>query len=169
MRYDFTAQENIGLGNVAHIEDTARVRQAADKAGVNHAIESLPHGYQTMLSRMFAQDGNGVDLSGGEWQKIAIARMFMRDADLFILDEPTAALDAQAESELYGRFVDLVAGRTSLVISHRFSTVRMADMVVVLENGHITELGTHEELMALGNRYANLYRMQAERYTLPSR
>ncbi len=164
MCYDFTAQENIGIGDVERIADIARVRQAAQKAGVHHTIENLPQGYQTMLSCMFADNGAGVDLSGGEWQKIAIARMFMRDADLLILDEPTAALDAQAEYDIYSRFIELVKGRTGLLISHRFSTVRMADVVAVLEDGHITEYGSHDKLLSLGGTYARLYNMQAERY-----
>jgi len=164
MRYDFTAQENIGLGDVERVADIDHVRRAAQKAGVHATIESLPHGYQTMLSRMFAEDGYGVDLSGGEWQKIAIARMFVRDADLLILDEPTASLDAQAEYEIYSRFIELVEGRTSLLISHRFSTVRMADVIAVLANGRIIELGTHNELIANMGTYAKLYNMQAERY-----
>lgn len=107
------------------------------------------------------------DLSGGEWQKIALARMFMRNADVLILDEPTAALDAQAEYDLYERFVDLVKGRTSVIISHRFSTVRMADAIAVLEDGQITEFGTHNELMTRNGSYAKLYTMQAQQYQQP--
>ena len=164
IRYDFTAQENIGLGDVEHLEDIVRIRQAAQKAGIHNTIESLPQGYQTMISRMFGDNGAGVDLSGGEWQKIAIARMFMRKADLLILDEPTAALDAQAEHEIYRRFAELVTGHASLLISHRFSTVRMADIIAVLENGIISEHGSHDELLSRGKTYAKLYTMQAERY-----
>jgi ATP-binding cassette subfamily B protein len=164
MHYDFTAQENIGLGKVEYIDDVVRVQQAAKKAGIHNVIESLPKGYQTLLSRMFDNNGSGVDLSGGEWQKLSIARMFMREADLLILDEPTAALDAQAEFDIYRRFIELVRGRSSLLISHRFSTVRMADMVAVLDEGHITEYGSHDELLSLGGTYAKLYKMQADRY-----
>lgn len=164
VRFDLTAQENIGVGDVAHLEDHTRVREAAIKTGVHPVIEALPQGYQTILSRWLAENGLGVDLSGGEWQKLAMARMFMRQADLLILDEPTAALDAQAEYDLYSHFVELMAGRTTLLITHRFSTVRMADVVAVLEHGEITEYGTHAELMILEGTYARLYRMQAERY-----
>jgi ATP-binding cassette subfamily B protein len=165
MQYDFTAQENIGLGDVRYIEDVPRIHRAAEKAGVHDTIKGLPQGYQTTLSRMFGGNGSGMDLSGGEWQKIAVARMFMRqDAELLILDEPTAALDAQAEYEIYDRFVFLVEGRTSLLISHRFSTVRMADAIAVLQDGHVTEYGSHEELLSHGRTYARLYKMQAERY-----
>ncbi|RPI95300.1 MAG: ABC transporter ATP-binding protein [Chloroflexi bacterium] len=167
MHYDLAAQENIGLGDVQHIENIERVRQAAMKAGIHERIEQLPQGYQTQVSLMFGgkdKDGVNVDLSGGEWQKIALARMFMRNANFLILDEPTAALDAQAEYDIYNRFVELVAGKTSLLISHRFSTVRMANWIAVLEDGKVTEYGSHNQLMALGGRYMELYNMQANRY-----
>ncbi len=164
VHYDLTAYENIGLGNIARIEDTDWVQQAAHQAGVHHAINALPEGYQTTLSRWLVSDGLGADLSGGEWQKLALARMFMRTASFLILDEPTAALDAQAEHELYQSFIDLVTGRTSLLISHRFSTVRMADKIAVLEQGAITEYGSHDELMFQAGSYARLYRIQAEQY-----
>lgn len=164
VHYDLSVQENIGLGNVTHVEDTACVREAAMEAGVHNTIVKLPKGYQTILSRWLAGNELAGDLSGGEWQKIALARMFIRKADLLILDEPTAALDAQAEYEVYSRFTKLVVGRTSLLITHRFSTVRMADVVAVLENGYITEYGTHNELLSLSGTYAKLYGMQAEQY-----
>jgi ATP-binding cassette subfamily B protein len=164
MHYDFNAQENIGLGDVQFVEDYARVQQAAEKAGIHQTIEGLPQGYNTILSRMFGENGAGMELSGGEWQKIAVARMFMRQADFLILDEPTAALDAQAEYELYNRFVELVRDKTSLIISHRFSTVRMADTIAVVEDGQITEYNTHEELLAQGGTYARLFKMQADPY-----
>jgi ATP-binding cassette subfamily B protein len=111
------------------------------------------------------EEGTGVDLSGGQWQKIAIARMFMRQADFLILDEPTASLDAQAEYEIYSHFLNLIRGRTSMLISHRFSTVRIADLIAVLEDGKIVECGTHEELVASGSTYAKLYTLQASQYT----
>jgi ATP-binding cassette, subfamily B, bacterial len=170
VRYDLTAFENIALGDVAKLGNGDRrtaeeaVRRAAARAGIHERIDALPGGYQTVLSRWLAEEKQGVDLSGGEWQKIALARLFIRDADLLILDEPTAALDAQAEYEVYNHFVELVAGKTSLLISHRFSTVRMADLIAVLDGGRITEYGSHEELIALGGTYARLYSMQAERY-----
>jgi ATP-binding cassette subfamily B protein len=164
VRYNLTARENIGVGDVAAIEDLPRVNKAATDAGIHELIAGLPQGYETVLSRWLIEDQTGIDLSGGQWQKVGTARMFMREADFLILDEPTAALDAQAEYETYQRFVELVAGRTSLLISHRFSTVRMADVIAVLEDGAITEYGSHQELMALGGTYARLYNMQAERY-----
>ena len=162
--YDLTAQHNIGLGNVAQIENSEVVQQAAMKAGIHNRMVELPQGYQSFLGRWLANDDSGVDLSGGEWQKIALARMFMREAELLILDEPTAALDAQAEYDLYTHFRELMRGRTSLLITHRFSTVRMADTIAVIESGQITEYGTHDELLSLGRTYANLYTMQAENY-----
>ena len=135
VRFDLTAHENVGLGDVVRMTENDRVHRAAEKAGVHETLAALPQGYQTTLSRWLVDNGTGVDLSGGEWQKIALARLFIRDADLMILDEPTAALDAQAEYDVYSRFVDLVAVKTSLLISHRFSTVRMADVIAVLEEG----------------------------------
>jgi ATP-binding cassette subfamily B protein len=166
IHYDLTAKENIGLGNIAQLDESASIHQAAKKAGIDCAIERLPLGYDTILSRWLVGDGIGADLSGGEWQKLGMARMFMRDAstDLLILDEPTAALDAQAEYDMYTRFVELTAGRTTLLVTHRFSTVRMANLVAVIENGSITEYGSHDALLSLEGTYARLHRMQAERY-----
>lgn len=164
VHYDLTVQENIGLGDVADIENEQRVHRAAQIVGIHETLKNLPEGYQTVLSRWLTENENGIDLSGGEWQKIALARMFMRDADVLILDEPTAALDAQAEYDVYSHFVELVSGKTSLLISHRFSTVRMADMIAVLEDGKVSEYGSHEQLVSLGGTYAKLYNMQANMY-----
>jgi ATP-binding cassette subfamily B protein len=170
LRFEMTAQENIALGNVAQLWDENNqalldaVHRAASKAGIHDKIMSLPQGYHTILSRWLSKEEQGVDLSGGEWQKVALARMFMRNADLLILDEPTAALDAKAEYDLYNHFVELINGKTSLLISHRFSTVRMADVIAVLENGQISEYGSHEHLLSLGGTYSKLYNMQADRY-----
>ncbi|HYO50994.1 MAG TPA: ABC transporter ATP-binding protein [Chloroflexia bacterium] len=177
VRYEMTAHENIGLGDVDYLDDGNRVRQAAIKAGAHEAIERLACGYKTLLSRWLAGDTPGADLSGGEWQKVALARLFMRNerheqgeatgdegADLLILDEPTSALDAQAEYDIYERFAKLLEGRTGLLITHRFSTVRIADIVAVLEDGRITEHGTHHELLSLNRAYASLYNKQASRY-----
>ena len=165
VHYDLTAQENIGLGQVAEINNKHRVRRAAQDVGIHKRLEELPQGYQTVLSRWLTEDEQGVDLSGGEWQKIAIARMFMRDAEFLILDEPTASLDAQAENEIFQHFVNLTTGRTSFLISHRFSTVRMADLIAVLENGKITEFGTHHELFSTSGTYTRLYTMQVKQYS----
>jgi ATP-binding cassette subfamily B protein len=134
---------------------------AADQSLASSLLPRLPAGYRQMLGRRF---DDGVDLSGGEWQKIALARAYMRDAQVLILDEPTAALDARAEYEVFNRFAELMAGRMGVLISHRFSTVRMADRIVVLRLGEVVESGTHEELVAAGGLYAELFGMQAVGY-----
>jgi len=162
-RYDLTAQENIGVGNVNEIENTALVQQAAVKAGIHERIEALPQGYRSVISRWLTREKEGVDLSGGEWQKLALARTFLRDVDLLILDEPTAALDARAEYELYRHFKALMNGKTCLLITHRLSSVRMADEVAVLDQGTIAEHGTHASLRAKPGLYAQWYEMQVER------
>lgn len=160
-RFFLTAGENIGIGNVAQVHNDAAVIQAAEKGQADTVVSQLSEGYQTLLGRHF--DG-GVDLSGGEWQKIAISRAFMRDAKLLILDEPTAALDAESEYALFQRFKMLTEGLTTLLISHRFSTVRIADRILVIDEGQIIEEGTHEQLMDKQGRYATLFRMQSEKY-----
>ncbi|PZU84055.1 MAG: ABC transporter ATP-binding protein [Chelatococcus sp.] len=158
MRYNVTARENIGIGRIAGIDDLPRIVDAAAKSLADPLIAKLPQGYDQMLGRTFAQ---GLDLSGGEWQKVAIARAYFRDAEILVLDEPTAALDARAEAEIFERFRNLSAAKTALLISHRFSTVRMADRILVLEGGVILESGSHAELIALGGRYAELFDLQA--------
>jgi ATP-binding cassette subfamily B protein len=159
--YQVSAGENIGVGNVDHAEDMAAIATAAERAGADDVVRKLPEGFDTTLGKWFE---GGHQLSGGEWQKIALARAFMRDAQVLILDEPTAALDAQAEHDLFARIKELTAGKMALYISHRFSTVRMADRILFLENGRLVEQGTHEELMELGGRYAELFDLQAASY-----
>ena len=161
MRYEMTARENIAVGRIEELDNDDLLQHAAHKSMADEVIERLPAGYEQMLGRRF--DG-GVDLSGGEWQKIALARAYLRDAQLLILDEPTAALDARSEFEVFQRFAELTAGKMALFISHRFSTVRMADRIVVLEDGRIAEDGKHEELTHLGGRYAEMFEMQAASY-----
>jgi len=161
MRYEMTARENIAVGRVEDIDNLELVERAARKSMADHVIAQLPGNYEQMLGRRF--DG-GVDLSGGEWQKVALARAYLRNAQLLILDEPTAALDAPSEFEVFLRFAELTEGKMALFISHRFSTVRMADRIVVLENGKITEEGSHDELARRGGRYAEMFEMQASSY-----
>jgi ATP-binding cassette subfamily B protein len=160
--YQATAAENIGLGDVARIEDRPAAEQAAGRAGARSLIEDLPAGFDTPLGKWFDQ---GSQLSGGQWQKVALARAFMRDAPILVLDEPTSALDAVAEHELFNRLAELAAGRTTFYISHRFSTVRRADTILVLDQGALTEEGSHAALMALGGTYASLFTLQAAAYT----
>jgi len=161
VRYQFTVRENIGFGQVDALDDFARIQRAADRGGANALIQHLPNGYDTMLGRRWEK---GQELSGGEWQKIALARAFMRKAEVLVLDEPTSALDAEAEYEVFRRFGELMEGRIALLISHRFSTVRMADRIVVLSAGKIVELGSHAELIRLDGAYARLFNLQAEGY-----
>jgi ATP-binding cassette subfamily B protein len=172
-RFSLTLRENVAVGAfAAHMHDASGEagrsagaagdpEEAARRAGADDVARRLRHGYDTPLTRRFA---GGVELSGGEWQKVALARSYARDAALVILDEPTAALDADAEERLFAQFRALAAGKTTLLISHRFSTVRLADHILVLEDGRIGEAGSHGDLVALGGRYAALYEMQAGRY-----
>ena len=161
VRYEFSVADNIGFGDVPAVDDRERIVATARRTGAHNTVAALPHGYDTMLGKTYDE---GVDLSGGEWQFLAIARALMSNAEILILDEPTAALDALKEQELYERFATLTEGRTVVFISHRFSTVRMADVIVVLDDGRVVESGSHDELIALGGRYARMYRVQAARY-----
>ncbi|MGH2506129.1 MAG: ABC transporter ATP-binding protein, partial [Ktedonobacteraceae bacterium] len=159
--YYMSARENIGVGQIDEIENLARVENAARKSGASSIITKLPDGYSTMLGRWF-KDGH--QLSGGEWQKVALARAFMRNAPILVLDEPTSSLDAQAEYEIFTQFRQLTEGKTAIFISHRFSTVRLADRILVIEHGILKENGSHAELIALDGRYAELFNLQAEAY-----
>lgn len=161
MRYEMTAAENIAMGKVEYSEANEKIEGAAQKSGAHGLIQGLPGGYQQMLGRRFE---SGVDLSGGQWQKIALARAYLRDAQVLILDEPTASLDARSEHEVFERFAELTAGKMALLISHRFSTVRMADQILVLENGQIAEAGSHHDLMVQGGRYSQMFELQASSY-----
>jgi ATP-binding cassette subfamily B protein len=161
VRYHLTAAENIAVGRIEAREDRARITAAAKQSLADDLIRRLPQGYEQIIGKRFR---TGIDLSGGEWQKIAIARAYMRDAQLLILDEPTAALDARAEFEIFQRFKELSRGKTAMLISHRFSSVRMADRIVVLAGGRIEAVGTHDELLAEGGRYAELFELQAAGY-----
>jgi ATP-binding cassette, subfamily B, bacterial len=162
MRYEMTARENIAVGRIEFLDNLQKVQESARKSMANEVVAKLGSaGYDQMLGRRFE---TGVDLSGGEWQKVALARAYLRDAQLLILDEPTSALDARSEYEVFQRFAELTAGKMAVFISHRFSTVRMADRIVVLENGRIAEEGDHEYLTSLGGRYAEMFELQAASY-----
>lgn len=161
VRYAFTAAENIAVGRIEARTDRPRIERAAEQSLADAVIRKLPSGFEQIMGKRFS---TGVDLSGGEWQKVAIARAYMRDAQLLILDEPTAALDARSEFAIFERFKELSQGKTAVLISHRFSTVRMADRILVLEDGRMEEVGTHAELLAAGKRYAELFELQAAGY-----
>lgn len=161
MRYDMLASENIGVGRIEQLANTERIIGSAEKSLADAVVSALPERYGQMLGRRFE---NGVDLSTGQWQKVALARAYMRDAQILILDEPTASLDARAEFEVYQRFADLTSGKMAVLISHRFSTVRMADRILVLEGGRIAEQGSHQQLVSLGGKYAELFELQAAGY-----
>jgi ATP-binding cassette, subfamily B, bacterial len=161
VRYDFMLRENIAVGNIGRIGDEPAIKTAAERSLADSVAQRLAGRYDQMLGKRFE---NGVDLSGGEWQKVALARAYMRDAQLLILDEPTAALDARAEYEVFLRFSELTKGRMAVLISHRFSTVRMADRILVLKGGQLVEQGTHEALVEQGGLYAELFQLQAAGY-----
>ena len=160
-RFYMTAAENIAVGDIEELEDLDKIEHAAGQSLADDVIQNLPNGYDQMLGRRFEE---GVELSGGQWQKVALGRAYMRDAQLVILDEPTAALDARAEYEVFQRFAELTKGKTAVLISHRFSTVRMADRILVLEKGKMIELGSHEELLDNDKLYAELFQLQAQGY-----
>jgi len=159
--YHLTARENIWFGNTELAPDHEHVIDAARRSGADDVISGLPHGYDTILGKRFE---DGEELSIGEWQKVALARAFMRDAQIIVLDEPTSSMDAKAEYEVFQSFRQLVSGRTAILISHRFSTVRMADRIYVLKQGSVIEGGTHEELVRMRGTYARLFEMQARHY-----
>jgi ATP-binding cassette subfamily B protein len=161
LRYQMSVSQNIAVGNIKEIDDHSMIENAARQSLADILIQKLPAKYEQMLGRRFNQ---GIELSGGEWQKIALARAYMRNADLLILDEPTAALDARAEYEVFQRFADLTKGKSAVLISHRFSTVRMANRILVLEKGQLIEIGSHEELLKKEGRYAELFNLQAKGY-----
>ena len=161
MRYEMTASQNIAMGRIEESSNPTRIRAAALKSMAEEVVHKLPKRYEQMLGCRFS---GGVDLSGGEWQRLALARAYLRDAQLLILDEPTAALDARSEHEVFERFAELTQGKMSVLISHRFSTVRMADRILVLKNGTIAEQGPHNLLVKSGGSYAEMFELQAAHY-----
>ncbi|MET0791224.1 MAG: ABC transporter ATP-binding protein, partial [Polyangiaceae bacterium] len=161
-KYQLKLGENIGLGSVDHLSDEPRIERAAERGGASELLATLPGGLNAPLGHWFEK---GSELSGGQWQKVALARAFMReDADILVLDEPTAALDAESEHAVFERFRELAKGRTTIVISHRFPTVRMAKQIIVLERGEIVERGSHEALLAQAGKYARMFQLQAQGY-----
>ncbi|KJD31684.1 ABC transporter ATP-binding protein [Tamlana nanhaiensis] len=160
-RYEFTVKENIAVGNINEIENQLKIEDAANLSLANDVVSELKDGYNQQLGKRFL---NGQELSGGQWQKVALARAYMKDANVIILDEPTSALDAKAESEVFGRFIGLTENKTSIIISHRFSTVRQADRILVLEHGKVIEIGSHQQLMQNNGLYSQLFSLQAEGY-----
>ncbi len=161
VRFSFIASENVAVGQIEESANQPKIQNASEKSLADAVIQKLPEGYNQMLGKRFT---DGIDLSGGEWQKVALARAYMRDAQIVILDEPTAALDARAEFEVFRRFSELTKGKTAVIISHRFSTVRMADRILVLKNGEMLEIGTHVDLLAKNGLYAELFNLQAQGY-----
>jgi ATP-binding cassette subfamily B protein len=161
VKYNVAAGDNIWFGDVDRSPEPSRIRAAAEVAGIHDVIARLPDGYANVLGRKFAA---GAELSIGEWQKVALARAFLRDAEIVILDEPTSALDARAEAELFERFVALFQDRTAVLVSHRLSTVKMVDRIYFMEHGRIVESGSHDDLMGRGGRYAEMFEIQARHY-----
>ena len=162
VKFELTLRENVAVGNISQIENKSRIEDVAEKSLANTVVEKLPDGYDQQLGRRFK---NGKALSGGEWQKVAMARAYMKDAEIMVLDEPTSALDARAETQAFDRFINLTRGKTAVIISHRFSTVRIADRILVLKDGGLLEIGTHDELMENQGLYAELFSLQANGYT----
>lgn len=160
-KYEFTLRENIAVGNISEVDNDEIISYAASKSLAEQVVDEMADGLEQRLGRRFSK---GQELSGGQWQKVALARAYMKDADVMVLDEPTSALDAQAEFDVFERFIALTKGKTSIIISHRFSTVRMADRILVLQDGRVLELGTHEELMARPKLYSELFKLQAAGY-----
>ena len=161
LRYQMSFAQNIAVGNIDELNNRPLIELSAEKSLANVLADKLPQKYEQALGRRF---NNGIELSGGEWQKIALARAYMKEAQLLILDEPTAALDARAEYTVFQRFAELTKGKTAVLISHRFSTVRMADRILVLDKGQIIEIGSHEELINRNGHYAELFLLQAKGY-----
>lgn len=161
VRYHLSLAENIGLGNLRDLENRPKIVEAAQRSGADGFIQKFPQGYDTKLGRIFYE---GEEISGGEWQKVAVARAFLREAPFIIMDEPSSAMDARAEYELFKRFAEMAEGRATVLISHRLSTVRMADVILMMENGRIVEQGSHDELIAQGGVYARLFELQAQNY-----
>jgi ATP-binding cassette subfamily B protein len=161
IRYEMTVSDNIAVGDIENIEDKEAIRNASEMSMSNEVIAQLPNGLEQVLGKRFKE---GTELSGGQWQKIALARAYMRNAQLIVLDEPTSALDARAEHQVFQRFSELIHGKMAVLISHRFSTVRMADRILFLEKGKLIELGTHDELLNLNGKYAELFQLQAQGY-----
>jgi ATP-binding cassette subfamily B protein len=161
IRYEFSVKENIAVGDIAQIDNQNAIEEAARRSLADQVVAEMKRGYDQQLGKRFAK---GKNLSGGQWQKIALARAYMKNAKVMILDEPTSALDARAEYEAFQRFIGLTKGKTSIIISHRFSTVRMADRILVLKDGKVLEIGTHEQLMDNESLYAELFALQAQGY-----
>jgi len=161
IRYEMTVSDNIAVGDIENIEDREAIQNASEMSMANEVIAQLPNGFEQVLGKRFKE---GTELSGGQWQKIALARAYMRNAQLIVLDEPTSALDARAEHQVFQRFSELIHGKMAVLISHRFSTVRMADRILFLEKGKLIELGTHDELLDLDGKYAELFQLQAQGY-----
>ncbi len=161
LRYQLSFAQNIAVGNIDELNNRTLIKESAEKSLAHLLAEKLPDQYDQALGRRF---NNGIELSGGEWQKVALARAYMKEAQLLILDEPTSSLDARAEYEVFQRFADLTKDKTAVLISHRFSTVRMADRILVLDKGQIIEIGAHEDLVAKTGRYAELFTRQAKGY-----